>query len=586
MKNKLCKILFIPQIIVCFCFPTYAHAADKCPDTLVKVNSELQMPAPMSGKVDLKKAKDFLKSFPAVEKQTTSLLEYALKAVNGEISLQDPKLKQLVLEVGGLLHNTGYLPSLIRLTGKTAFKAGKLPSFVTLDSLDRNLNLIIGIVEAELMARGYTQESKGIEYEEWATLGRRINRETREIVKKHQENNKIQNLFESPNFLKDFQRETGTEIKSGSEVELLVNGPASFAKKDQMLQSAKEKIYIGSWAWYDDVTGAMYAKKLIEKKKSTPDIDIKIMVDGQTANNPKMQKHLKEMEDAGIEVLRWFSTNPQRPYDGYHKKLMVVDGDETAMGGMNFGDEYSHLGPTEVKKWRDTDLYIRGQGSRDVEALFIKDWNEQLAGKSRGTIDKKLTEAKVSLKPTSSDGPFKTALTNHVPGAQANIYRSIILAIQAAKTRVDIENAYVLLDPGTYQALLEAKKRGVKIRILTNSEESVDVPEMSYMMMRSANRLAKAGFEVYIKRGATLHTKALVVDNTYSWVGSHNLHGRSYRYEGEMTMAVFDPKFGKQMVEMIDEDCKAENATHLTKPIPIKPNPLSEALGYWIFDQL
>ena len=50
---------------------------------------------------------------------------------------------------------------------------------------------------------------------------------------------------------------------AGNQVDTLVNGPASFAKRKELIDKAQESIYIFSWAFYDDGTGWDFADWLI-----------------------------------------------------------------------------------------------------------------------------------------------------------------------------------------------------------------------------------------------------------------------------------------------------------------------------------
>src|SRR5262249_50579419 len=215
-------------------------------------------------------------------------------------------------------------------------------------------------------------------------------------------------------------------------------------------------------------------------------------------------------------------------------------------------------------------------------------WNDQVDHR----IDLPATVTRAAAAPGSKTDRQEMApergrvsLVNHVPGHGENILRANLLAIAAAKTSIDIENAYFILDPAIHEALLRAKARGVRVRILTNSVESIDVPEMAYVIMRGVNQLVAEGFEVYLKKGTdTLHSKVMNVDQIYSWVGSYNFHPQSYRYEGEIIRTVLDAKFGAEVQAMLQKDFDA--AQRVTEPVPIPKSTVSDLLHVWFYDQL
>jgi phosphatidylserine/phosphatidylglycerophosphate/cardiolipin synthase-like enzyme len=84
----------------------------------------------------------------------------------------------------------------------------------------------------------------------------------------------------------------------------------------------------------------------------------------------------------------------------------------------------------------------------------------------------------------------------------------------------------------------------------------------------SLARLAKNGAEVYTKKiygdSTTLHSKVLAVDGIFSWIGSHNFHPRSYRYEREVVLASFDPHLAAEYEAMFEGDIAPDKANRLT----------------------
>ena len=103
------------------------------------------------------------------------------------------------------------------------------------------------------------------------------------------------------------------------------------------------------------------------------------------------------------------------------------------------------------------------------------------------------------------------------------------------------------------------------------------------MVSGLAGRSAQ-NFEVYVKKGATLHSKALTIDGIYSWTGSRNFHPRSFRYEGEMIMSVLDRDFAKSVESMIQADIN--QASRISTPIDPQPNLLTDAVDFYFYDQL
>jgi len=114
-------------------------------------------------------------------------------------------------------------------------------------------------------------------------------------------------------------------------------------------------------------------------------------------------------------------------------------------------------------------------------------------------------------------------------------------------------------------SLSAASRRGVKVEVLTNSLDATDVVAVHTGYARYRKELLRSGVELYeMKRstadgavakhvsvlgstGATLHTKAMIVDSRWSFVGSMNIDPRSANLNTEMGVLVDSPELAAQL---------------------------------------
>ncbi|HEY3449867.1 MAG TPA: phosphatidylserine/phosphatidylglycerophosphate/cardiolipin synthase family protein [Myxococcales bacterium] len=385
-----------------------------------------------------------------------------------------------------------------------------------------------------------------------------------------------------PAFLDEMESLAGAKFHQGAEVGVLSDGPKACDAWVEGIQNAKTSVHMQSWAFYDDATGGRIAEALVAKAKEG--VDVRVMVDGQTGAG-KLHKHVLEfMEQNGVKVLRW--ENPERAFYGMHSKILTIDGGGTQgrvfAGGRNPGDEYFDTNP-DAPKWRDTDMTGTGPMASDAEALFAKRWNEQV--KTRPELG---LEA-VATPPPAQETPGKGAKVMVVGNepkihdqSDDKIMLATLKAIQGAKKSFDIENAYFIVQSPEHrdalrEALTDALSRGVKVRIFTNSDKSVDEPAVSTPIVNSAIQMANAGAEVYLKKGDTLHSKYWVADGEMAMVSSYNNHPRSHYYEAESSMIVADKDFAQKMVAHFDQG--ASEATRVEKGTPPKPESFGSRLS-------
>ncbi|MEW5952111.1 MAG: phosphatidylserine/phosphatidylglycerophosphate/cardiolipin synthase family protein [Elusimicrobiota bacterium] len=354
-------------------------------------------------------------------------------------------------------------------------------------------------------------------------------------------------LFEEENFLREFEKIAGSNFTSGNKVKYLIDGEESFKYKDYLIKNAKKSVYVTTWAFYDDITGEDALNMLVEAKNRG--VDVKIILDAKIINSHGVSV-VKRMEKAGLQLLKFRESG--RPADIWHVKMIIVDGEYVIMGGMNFGDPYSHKDPAGLK-WRDTDVLIMGPAVAKAQEFFAKIWN--------GESDKNglnLPRMAQSYQEGPAVGNAKVSLSySNPPAAEGTeILTAIIKAIRGAQKKINIENAYFVPIPALTQVLLEARNRGVEVNIFTNSKDSID-PEaksVSDISMKSMLPLFKAGANIYLKKGDTLHSKFMTVDETFVSIGSYNLHPRGERYDSELNANIIDKETALSLDKTFEKD--------------------------------
>lgn len=461
-----------------------------------------------------------------------------------DLSQKPPTLKErAVLEAFAFLVNTGQLEGFLNGTVKVLKytpKVGKTLREIPPETLELGLHIGAEAIRMLVQMQGEAHSHSQVTYLPWHHVSRWMDQRLNAQEKNRR--TPVAQDISDPTFYEELLSLAETEGSLAREVEILVDGPASFVKRAKIIREAKTSIDILTWAVLDDDTGYELRDQLIQKHRQG--VQVRLMVDGLVNLRHGYRQAVKDMAAAGIPVVRW--RHKTIPFFGQHRKMMIVDGTYMIAGGLNPGNKYSHKKVTDDDKWRDTDIYATGDIVQKGNELFAKLWNEQGAEPRRprqnllrgGTIPMSLVEL-------SPDIRRQTGST---------IMLSTLKAIRGAQHSIDIENAYVILFPQLEKEIKKALARGVRVRILTNSDKSVDEPIISQPMMISAKRLAEMGAEIYLRQGSTLHSKFMIVDRRVVMIGSYNLHPRSERLEGEMVFIINDTRVADDFLRVFEKD--------------------------------
>jgi cardiolipin synthase len=139
-----------------------------------------------------------------------------------------------------------------------------------------------------------------------------------------------------------------------------------------------------------------------------------------------------------------------------------------------------------------------------------------------------------------------------------------IISIVSATKSIYIANAYFVPDRDTIRALEGAVRRGVDVRVIVPGEET-DVP-----LVRQASRvhyewLLRRGIRIFEYQPTMMHAKTMVVDGTWTTIGSSNFDDRSFRLNDEVNVNVYDAATAKRMEEIFFEDLARSREITLRK---------------------
>ena len=259
------------------------------------------------------------------------------------------------------------------------------------------------------------------------------------------------------------------------------------------------------------------------------------------------QSQLKEMEDAGVHVVRyrplhWY--NLARMNNRTHRKLLVVDGRVGFTGGVGIGDPWQGHAQ-DPDHWRDVHFRIEGPVVAQVQAAFNDNWI-----KTTGQI----LNGDPYFPPLAPVGDMDAHLFISSPaGGSESMHLMYLMAIAAAEHSIDLSAAYFIPDELITNALVAARHRGVRIRVLTPGKNT-DSDAARLASKDGWGPLLLAGVEIYEYEPTMFHNKVLIVDHELTSVGSTNFDLRSFRLNDEASLNVYDRAFAERMTQVFEQD--------------------------------
>lgn len=340
----------------------------------------------------------------------------------------------------------------------------------------------------------------------------------------------------------------GLPITRCNSATILVNGEATFDAIEAGLDRAKKYILFQFFIIKNDGLGQRMATAL--KRAAARGVVVRVLYD-EIGSKDLPESYAQDLRDNNVETLPFHTTkgwtNTFQVNFRNHRKIVIIDGCEAFVGGHNVGDEYMGLCPP-LAPWRDTHVRVVGPAALGAQLAFVEDW-KWASGH----------EPEVDWTPHTSEAPeleCQDVPTLALPTGPADSMETGSLfytaAISAAQERVWIASPYFVPDSRVMGALQLAAMRGVDVRvILPQKRDHLLVKLASYDFIHDAT---KAGVKVLRYQPGFMHQKVIVVDNTFSAIGTANMDNRSYRLNFEIMMIFANRDMNAKTAEMLEDD--------------------------------
>jgi cardiolipin synthase len=265
---------------------------------------------------------------------------------------------------------------------------------------------------------------------------------------------------------------------------------------------------------------------------------------------------LDEMREAGVRViqyrpLRWYSV--VRLNNRTHRKLLVVDGKVGFTGGVGIADQWTGHAQ-DPDHWREAHFKVEGPAVAQFQAAFNDNWI-----KATGT----LLNGPDYFPVLEAVGEVDAQLIIASPaGGSESMHMMYLMAIAAAQTSIDLTASYFVPDDLMLRALVAARHREVKVRVLVPGKH-IDSTIVKLASKASWGPLLQSGADIHEYEPTMMHVKLLVVDRELVSVGSTNFDMRSFLLNDEASLNIYDHAFAERMIGLFERDLrKAKRYTY------------------------
>ncbi len=343
----------------------------------------------------------------------------------------------------------------------------------------------------------------------------------------------------------------------GNQLELCTDGQATYRDLTDIIENARQSIYISTFIFRGDLVGRDILNRLTQKARQG--LDVRILLDG-VGSLWTSRFFFRRFVRAGgkygvfLPLLHW-------PFRGRtnlrnHRKIVIADNRVVLAGGTNIGMEY--LGPApSPKRWQDLSFVLRGPAVASYLGIFCSDWAFAMGQQDwpegrdvRCAVEAESADAIVQIIPSGPD----------VPGDA--LYDAILTSFFNAQKRIWIVTPYFVPDEPLLKAIQLAVRKGLDVRVIVPQKSNhpmTDVVRRVYL-----RDIQQVGAKVFFYQKRMIHAKAILIDDDIMMAGSANADSRSLFLNYEVMLVAYRGRvIGKmqQWITDIQSQCAQKTIT-------------------------
>jgi cardiolipin synthase len=347
-----------------------------------------------------------------------------------------------------------------------------------------------------------------------------------------------------PDFIPTMTGATDVALSDGNRIDVLNNGREFYPAMLDAIRRAEASITIEAYIYWAGDIGLEFARAI--SARSAAGVQVKLLLD--TVGSATIGQQILEILEAGHCQLAWY--NPVRWYSlerfnhRTHRKSLIIDGRQAFTGGAGIADHWQG-NAEDPDHWRDIQIHVQGPCVVPLQSGFAHNW-VQTTGE--------LISGEAFYPAITPAGDLRAMTIMSSPEVGASTVRTLYyLSIACARESIYIANPYFVPDETAIEALIEAKRRGVDVRIMV-----AGIHNDNWVARRNSVRLygplLRADIPVLEYNRTMMHQKTMVVDGVWSTVGTTNFDNRSFSHNDENNVCVYDRTWAKALQDIFIAD--------------------------------
>ncbi len=356
-------------------------------------------------------------------------------------------------------------------------------------------------------------------------------------------------------------------FSQNNSVRLVHSGREFFDLLEKLIDKATHSVHLHTYIFGDDETGHRVAEAL--KRAAGRKVAVFMLIDGY-ASRSLPAEFVQELKDAGISF-RFFKPlfKSRSLYFGrrLHHKVIVIDGINALVGGINIADRYNDT--AEGKAWLDLAVYVYGDAAKELYTVCCRLWSRQ---RSRLlAAPQQYPDIPDFIEPIEKC-PVRIRRNDWVKRKQ-EITKTYMEIFRSSKKNITILCSYFMPGKSFRKALERAVRRGVCVRVILTAHS--DVPISKYAERYLYRWMLRNEIQIFEYKPCVVHGKMAIADDQLATIGSFNINNISAYASVELNLDIhhkdFSTLLSDELESIIDADCQAiDSTTYKTKLFSVR----------------